>query len=101
MVAIRALRNSIAMTVVMYDFLIYMSAHIYLSSYDAMTILRAQQALLPGGWASNVRVEIDGDGRIAGVTANATASTPDTPVGILLPAPANAHSHAFQRAMAG
>ena len=64
-----------------------------------MTVIWAEQALLPSGWARGVRVEIDGAGRIASVA-------PDQPAdgyraGILLPAPANAHSHAFQRAMAG
>lgn len=64
-----------------------------------MTPLFARQALLPDGWACDVRVEIRADGRIGAVTKGAA------PVGqsldILLPAPANLHSHAFQRAMAG
>ena len=62
--------------------------------------LWARQALLPTGWASDVHIEIAPSGRIAAVT-------PDAPQGratahdVLLPAPANLHSHAFQRAMAG
>ncbi|MBN9788435.1 formimidoylglutamate deiminase [Pseudonocardia sp. TMWB2A] len=65
----------------------------------SMTIF-ADTALLPEGWAHNVRVAV-ADGRITSVTPNSTAETGDTRISILLPAPANIHSHAFQRAMAG
>jgi len=58
----------------------------------------AEQALLPGGWARNVAVDIAG-GAITSVTENAEPS--GHRVATLLPAPANLHSHAFQRAMAG
>lgn len=55
----------------------------------------AKEALLPEGWARNVAVEVEG-GRITSV------GTGDQPtVDLLLPAPVNLHSHAFQRAMAG
>lgn len=59
----------------------------------------AEQALLPTGWARDVAVTFGTDGRIEAVQ-------PDAPraghrVGLLLPAPVNVHSHAFQRAMAG
>jgi formimidoylglutamate deiminase len=64
-----------------------------------MTLLFAETALLPAGWARDVAVEIAG-GRIAKVTAGATAAGRRA-VGCLLPAPVNLHSHAFQRAMAG
>ncbi len=57
--------------------------------------LRADQALLPGGWARDVTVRVEG-GRIVGVGGEG-----GVPVGVLLPAPVNLHSHAFQRAMAG
>lgn len=61
-------------------------------------ILHAETALLPDGWASNVRIRVEG-GRIAEVTSN---SAPEgTRLGVLLPAPVNLHSHTFQRAMAG
>lgn len=58
----------------------------------------AAQALLPQGWAQDVLVTLD-QGRIV-------AALPGQPpqgqrVGALMPAPANCHSHAFQRAMAG
>ena len=65
-----------------------------------MTSLWAAQALTDTGWAKDVRVVIDDSGRIASVTRGA-AQDGDTLTDILLPAPTNAHSHAFQRAMAG
>lgn len=64
-----------------------------------MSTIWAKQALIESGWAQNVRVNVDSSGRIENVEANAEPS--GTQVGILLPAPVNAHSHAFQRAMAG
>lgn len=64
-----------------------------------MTNIWAETALLPGGWAANVRVEICADGRIGAVEAGSPAQ--GTRVPVLLPAPVNVHSHAFQRAMAG
>jgi formimidoylglutamate deiminase len=61
----------------------------------------APYALLPGGWAADVRIVIDADGTIASIT-------PASPRGdaTLLRGPAiagmpNVHSHAFQRAFAG
>lgn len=68
-----------------------------------MTSLFARHALLPAGWAENVRVEIGADGRIGRVEAGARPAADDLTLGdkTLLPAPANLHSHAFQRAMAG
>ncbi len=63
-----------------------------------MTKIFADTALLPQGWASNVLVTLE-QGRIAQVT---TGAAPEGErVACLLPAPANLHSHAFQRAMAG
>ena len=82
-----------------------------------MTSIFAKQALLPAGWANNVLVTISADGHIESVTENTVNGTGDTvngnpangtggssadhAVGVLLPSPVNAHSHAFQRAMAG
>jgi formiminoglutamate deiminase len=65
----------------------------------AMTVLWAEKALLPEGWAENVRVEIGADGRISAVAPGAEAG--GERIALLLPAMANVHSHAFQRAMAG
>lgn len=64
-----------------------------------MTVIWAEQALLPQGWADGVRVELGADGRIASVSAGTAPQ--GQRVGLLLPAMANLHSHAFQRAMAG
>lgn len=61
--------------------------------------LWAENALTSTGWQSAVRVDIDAEGRIESVSVNQTAS--GERVGVLLPAVANLHSHAFQRAMAG
>jgi len=64
-----------------------------------MTVLWARQALLADGWARDVRVAISAEGRIDSVTPEQPES--GQRVDVLLPAPANLHSHAFQRAMAG
>ncbi|WCR10879.1 formimidoylglutamate deiminase [Paracoccus stylophorae] len=68
-----------------------------------MTVLFADRALLPEGWAQDVRVDLGADGRIAAVRRDAAPDAgPDGQrVELLLPAMANLHSHAFQRAMAG
>jgi len=67
-----------------------------------MVTIFAKQALLPSGWKTNVLTELNDDGRIGSVTPNAELTKhADHKVEILLPAPVNAHSHAFQRAMAG
>lgn len=63
-----------------------------------MQSIWAKEALTAQGWQSDVRVDID-NGIIQAVTADTKPS--GTTTGILLPAPANVHSHAFQRAMAG
>ncbi len=64
--------------------------------------LFAEQALLPRGWAENVAVSIGDDGRIAAIEPNQVPAAGDERMaGPLLPAMANLHSHAFQRAMAG
>jgi len=65
-----------------------------------MTIINAKQALLPEGWVNDVSVEIGKDGRIANVSSGIKSEATHH-IEILLPAPVNAHSHAFQRAMAG
>ena len=62
-------------------------------------MLRAEQALTADGWQRDVRVELGADGRIAAVESGSPVQ--GRRVGILLPAPTNLHSHAFQCAMAG
>jgi len=66
-----------------------------------MTVLLAKSALLPDGWARDVTVQIGADGRITSLDPVAEVQDVDTHVDILVPAPGNVHSHAFQRAMAG
>ncbi|MBI1366362.1 MAG: formimidoylglutamate deiminase [Alphaproteobacteria bacterium] len=72
-------------------------------SLQAKTLF-AEEALLPAGWARDVRVAIGADGRIAEVQENAAPQAGDeklAPGKTLLPAVSNLHSHAFQRVMAG
>lgn len=66
-----------------------------------MQTIWARQALVQDGWAQAVRVDIGDDGRIAAVQADTAQPAGAQLVETLLPAPANLHSHAFQRAMAG
>jgi len=63
-----------------------------------MQTIWAETALTPEGWQSGVLVTLH-KGRIAKVTPHCAPR--GSRVGCLLPAPVNAHSHAFQRAMAG
>ena len=60
----------------------------------------ASRALLPEGWAENVRITV-AHGHISAISIGAAAQAGDVRVSALLPALANLHSHAFQRAMAG
>jgi len=62
--------------------------------------LWAEQALLPQGWAHGVAVRLR-DGRITAVEPAPAPPPGSERRALLLPAPVNLHSHAFQRAMAG
>ncbi len=57
-------------------------------------------ALLPTGWAENVRVRIR-DGVIEQVTVGTPPAAGDYREALAVPGLPNVHSHAFQRAMAG
>jgi len=57
-------------------------------------------ALLPDGWASNVRLTI-ADGRITHIESGVEAGPDDERHGIAIPGLCNVHSHGFQRGMAG
>ena len=57
-------------------------------------------AFLPDGWASNVRLTIEG-GFITDVTAGAARGDSTHVKGIALPGLPNLHCHTFQRGMAG
>ncbi len=58
------------------------------------------EALLPQGWARDVRIEIAA-GRIASLQAGTAARAEDERHAVGLPGISNLHSHAFQRGMAG
>jgi formimidoylglutamate deiminase len=62
----------------------------------------AEHALLPGGWARDVLLEWDDQGRLSAVRpgSDATADVARA-AGPLLPGMPNLHSHAFQRAFGG
>jgi formimidoylglutamate deiminase len=62
-------------------------------------VIHAEQALTPEGWQSDVEVQVGTTGRIEHVGPVTQPATHRVP--LLLPAPTNLHSHAFQRAMAG
>ena len=64
------------------------------------TRLHASRALLPGGWARDVAVDVGRDGTIEAVTQDVAADGEER-VDALVPAMPNVHSHAFQRGVAG
>ena len=65
-----------------------------------MISIFANRALLADGWVENLRLEIE-SGLINSLSFDEKARPGDSCVDILMPALANLHSHAFQRAMAG
>lgn len=65
-----------------------------------MAALWFNTALLPSGWARDVRVVI-ADGLISDVQTDALALPGDERHAIAIPGLSNVHSHAFQRGMAG
>ncbi|WP_115718955.1 formimidoylglutamate deiminase [Gallaecimonas mangrovi] len=58
-------------------------------------------AKLPEGWQSDVLIDVDGSGFIRSLSANSPCPADAVRLGTVIPAMANLHSHAFQRAMAG
>ena len=65
-----------------------------------MRHLFCRLALTGNGWAEDVRLTIDG-GRIVSIETGAMRDAGDERAGIVIPGLANAHSHAFQRVLAG
>jgi len=65
-----------------------------------MTTLFARKALLPNGWTERVRLHLS-NGCIEKVEAGVDATSSDEQLGFVIPGLCNAHSHAFQRALAG
>ncbi len=61
----------------------------------------ADEALLGGGWARNVRISVAANGAFASVAPDASPAGAERLAGPALPGMSNLHSHAFQRAMAG
>ena len=57
-------------------------------------------ALLPSGWARDVRLSV-GDGRVLAVAKGSTPAGAERLPGIAVPGVPNLHCHAFQRGMAG
>jgi formimidoylglutamate deiminase len=76
-----------------------MFVHIIVNGVSPVQTIHAGQCLVPDGWQADVEVVIDASGRIASV--GPLSDTASARVDLLLPAPVNLHSHAFQRAMAG
>lgn len=64
-----------------------------------MTTLHIETALLPEGWARDVRIVLDG-GVIQSVTPDAPLDRRDERHAIAIPGVSSVHSHAFQRGMA-
>ena len=59
------------------------------------------EALLPEGWSKDVVLEIDEAGSISAVRPRQRRNGAEPAGGPIIPGMANAHSQAFQRAMAG
>lgn len=66
-----------------------------------MPALFAETALLPEGWARDVRLEWDASGYITAAVPNAAPEGAERAAGPVVPGMPNLHSHAFQRGMAG
>lgn len=58
-------------------------------------------ALLADGWARDVAITVDADGRIGAVAPDSSPSGADRRSGVAVPGIPNVHSHAFQRGIAG
>ena len=62
----------------------------------------ADRVWLPQGWAADVRISVDeARGDLTAVLPNAAADGAARLAGPVISGVANAHSHAFQRALAG
>jgi formimidoylglutamate deiminase len=73
-------------------------------------LFRLESALLPRGWVRDARVSVGEDGFIARIDIPSLGGADDAAVdhehaeeirGVVVPGMSNAHSHAFQRGMAG
>lgn len=66
-----------------------------------MSDLFLDHALLPGGWARDVRISVDAAGWIVSIEEETTPRGATHRPGYAVPGLPNVHSHAFQRALAG
>jgi formimidoylglutamate deiminase len=66
-----------------------------------MKTLFAETALMPTGWANELRISVSDAGDIVSCEPNAAPEGAERLAGTVLPGMPNLHSHAFQRAMAG
>ncbi len=66
-----------------------------------MPVYFASRALLPDGWARDVRLVVSSDGFITEALPNSSADDARVLPGPVIPGMPNLHSHAFQRVMAG
>lgn len=66
-----------------------------------MKNILAPEALLASGWARDVHITVDDSGTILAVSRQKPPGDVEVAGGPVIPGMANAHSHAFQRAMAG
>ena len=66
-----------------------------------MRAYQFKKALLPAGWAEDVRIEVGDDGLIARVSPDGAPKGAERIAGIALPGMPNLHCHAFQKGMAG
>lgn len=66
-----------------------------------MSVIFAEEALLPGGWEKRVRLEISPDGAVASLASDQAPHPSDERHALIVPGMPNLHSHAFQYAMAG
>lgn len=60
-----------------------------------------KNALLPNGWAKQVRITINNYGELNSVVENTEIQVDDIELDCVIPTMPNCHSHVFQRAMAG
>lgn len=60
-----------------------------------------KQALLPDGWQTNIRVQIDSQGLFSVINSDCHVMPGDVELDCVIPAMPNCHSHVFQRTMAG
>jgi formimidoylglutamate deiminase len=58
-----------------------------------MQIITAHQALTPQGWARDVQITLDTQGRIESLGPMTTCAA--THLDMVIPAPVNLHSHSF------